>query len=166
MKKESGYGFSTRAIHMGNEVDKETGAIQRPITLANSFQLPYDPTTMNWSSADGNLYTRNGGCNQKYLQQKIADLENGEDCVVLASGVAALSGLFFALLKQGDHVIFSSVTYIAVYRLFHELFNQRRFSGSDRPDNADINITASTFGDVLVNIFCHSVASLRYNRDE
>ena len=72
MKKESGYGFSTRAIHMGNEVDKETGAIQRPITLANSFQLPYDPTTMNWSSADGNLYTRNGGCNQKYLQQKIA----------------------------------------------------------------------------------------------
>ncbi len=125
MKKESGYGFSTRAIHMGNEVDKETGAIQRPITLANSFQLPYDPTTMNWSSADGNLYTRNGGCNQKYLQQKIADLENGEDCVVLASGVAALSGLFFALLKQGDHVIFSSVTYIAVYRLFHELFNTK-----------------------------------------
>lgn len=125
MKKESGYGFSTRAIHMGNEVDKETGAIQRPITLANSVQLPYDPTTMNWSSADGNLYTRNGGCNQKYLQQKIADLENGEDCVVLASGVAALSGLFFALLKQGDHVIFSSVTYIAVYRLFHELFNTK-----------------------------------------
>ena len=51
-------------------------------------------------------------------------------------------------------------------QLFHELFNQRRFSGSDRADNADINITASTFGDVLVNIFCHSVASLRYNRDK
>lgn len=125
MEKGTTYGFTTRAIHTGNEVDPATGAIQRPITLANSFQLPYDPSTMNWSSADGNLYTRNGGCNQKYLQQKLADLEGGEDCVVLASGVAALSGLFFALLQSGDHVIFSSVTYIAVYRLFNELFNNK-----------------------------------------
>lgn len=121
----SEYGFHTRAVHTGNDVDAETGAIKRPITMANSYELPYDPTDMNWSSADGNLYTRNGGSNQKYLQEKIASLEGGEDCVVLASGVAALSGLFFALLEKGDHVIFSSVTYIAVYRLLNELFNSK-----------------------------------------
>ena len=69
---------------------------------------------MNWSSAGKNLYTRNGGSNQQYLQEKLASLEGGEDCIVLASGVAALSGLFFALLESGDHVVFSSVTYIAV----------------------------------------------------
>jgi methionine-gamma-lyase len=119
------YGFSTRAVHTGNDVDGESGAIKRPITMANSYQLPYDPTDMNWSSAAGNLYTRNGGTNQKYLQERIASLEGGEDCVVLASGVAALSGLFFALLEQGDHVIFSSVTYIAVYRLLNELLNNK-----------------------------------------
>ena len=119
------YGFSTRAVHAGNDVDAETGAIRRPITMANSYALPYDPSDMNWSSADGNLYTRNGGANQKYLQEKLASLEGGEDCVVLASGVGALSGLFFSLLKSGDHVIFSSVTYIAVYRLLNELFNHK-----------------------------------------
>jgi methionine-gamma-lyase len=119
------YGFSTRAVHTGNDVDGESGAIKRPITMGNSYQLPYDPTDMNWSSAEGNLYTRNGGTNQKYLQERIASLEGGEDCVVLASGVAALSGLFFALLEQGDHVIFSSVTYIAVYRLLNELLNNK-----------------------------------------
>lgn len=119
------FGFNTRAVHTGNDVDAETGAIKRPITMANSYELPYDPTDMNWSSADGNLYTRNGGSNQKYLQEKLASLEGGEDCVVLASGVAALSGLFFALLKSGDHVVFSSVTYIAVYRLLNELFNNK-----------------------------------------
>lgn len=112
-------------MHTGNDTDRETGAIKRPITMANSYELPYDPTEMNWSSADGNLYTRNGGSNQKYLQERIASLEGGEDCIVLASGVAALSGLFFALLRQGDHVIFSSVTYIAVYRLLNELLNQK-----------------------------------------
>lgn len=119
------YGFQTRAVHTGNDVDGETGAIKRPITMANSYELPYDPTDMNWSSAGGNLYTRNGGSNQKYLQERLASLEGGEDCIVLSSGVAALSGLFFALLESGDHVIFSSITYIAVYRLLNELFNNK-----------------------------------------
>lgn len=119
------YGFATRAVHVGNDIDRDSGAIKRPITMANSYALPYDPTDMNWSSAGGNLYTRNGGTNQNYLQERIASLEGGEDCVVLASGVAVLSGLFFALLNQGDHVIFSSVTYIAVYRLLNQLLNHK-----------------------------------------
>lgn len=119
------YSFATRAVHVGNDIDQDSGAIKRPITMANSYALPYDPTDMNWSSAAGNLYTRNGGTNQKYLQERVASLEGGEDCVVLASGVAALSGLFFALLNKGDHVIFSSVTYIAVYRLLNELLNHK-----------------------------------------
>ena len=118
-------GFATRAVHVGNEVDKDSGAIKRPITMANSYALPYDPSDMNWSSAGANLYTRNGGTNRKYLQERIASLEGGEDCVVLASGVAALSGLFFAMLNKGDHVIFSSVTYIAVYRLLNGLLNHK-----------------------------------------
>ena len=117
--------FKTRAVHVGNETDGETGEIKRPITMANSYALPYDPSSLNWSSAEKSLYTRNGGSNQKYLQERIASLEGGEDCVALASGVAALSGLFFALLKTGDHVVFASVTYIAVYRLFNELFNEK-----------------------------------------
>ena len=119
------YSFATRAVHVGNDIDQDSGAIKRPITMANSYALPYDPTDVNWSSAAGNLYTRNGGTNQKYLQERVASLEGGEDCVVLASGVAALSGLFFALLNKGDHVIFSSVTYIAVYRLLNELLNHK-----------------------------------------
>ena len=124
-ENEPALKFATRAVHVGNEVDKDSGAIKRPITMANSYALPYDPTDMNWSSAGANLYTRNGGTNQKYLQERIASLEGGEDCIALASGVAALSGLFFALLNQGDHVIFSSVTYIAVYRLLNELLNKK-----------------------------------------
>ncbi len=138
------YGFMTRAVHKGNDIDKESGAIKRPITMANSYALPYDPTDMNWSSANGNLYTRNGGTNQKYLQEKIASLEGGEDCVVLASGVAALSGLFFALLNKGDHVIFSSVTYIAVYRLLNELFNNKFGVETSLVDTSDLaNIEAA-----------------------
>lgn len=138
------YDFATRAVHVGNEIDKDSGAIKRPITMGNSYALPYDPTDVNWSSASGNLYTRNGGTNQKYLQERIASLDGGEDCVVLASGVAALSGLFFALLNQGDHVIFSSVTYIAVYRLLNELFNNKFGVETTIVDTSDLaNVEAA-----------------------
>lgn len=126
MKDIKNYEFATQCIHSGNEPDKETGAIERPITMSNSYVLPYDPSTVNWSSADDKpLYTRNGGANQMYLQERLALLEGGEAAVVLSSGVAALSGTFFSLLKSGDHVIFSDVTYIAVYRLLNELFNNK-----------------------------------------
>ncbi|WMI80046.1 trans-sulfuration enzyme family protein [Anaerotignum sp. MB30-C6] len=131
------FGFATRAIHVGNDIDQDSGAVKRPITMANSYALPYDPTDVNWSSAEGNLYTRNGGTNQKYLQERIASLEGGEDCVVLASGVAALSGLFFALLNAGDHVIFSNVTYIAAYRLLNELFKNKFGVESTLVDTSD-----------------------------
>lgn len=134
------FGFQTRAVHTGNDVDKETGAIRRPITMANSYELPYDPSDMNWSSSGGKpLYTRNGGANQNYLQEKLQALEGGEDCVVLASGVAALSGIFFTFLKSGDHVVFSNITYIAVYRLLNELLPQKYGIETTITDTSDIN---------------------------
>jgi methionine-gamma-lyase len=131
------FGFLTRAVHTGNDVDGETGAIRRPIVMANSYVLPYDPSDLNWSGADRDIYTRNGGSNQRYLQEKLASLSNGEDCIVLGSGVAALSGLFFSLLQSSDHVVFSSVTYIAVYRLLNELFNRKFQVESTIVDTSD-----------------------------
>ena len=131
--------FTTRSIHVGNEADPATGAVEPAIYMANSFQLPYDPSTMNWSASEENIYTRNGGVNQGKLEKKLANLEGGEDCVVLASGVAALSALFFTKLKKGDHVIFSTVTYIATYRIFNELWTEKWGIETSIVDCTDVN---------------------------
>jgi methionine-gamma-lyase len=136
---DENFGFATRAVHAGNEVDGETGAIRRPITMANSYELPYDPSDLNWSAAEGNIYTRNGGANQRYLQEKLRLLHGGADCVALASGVAALAGVFFAFLKSGDHVIVSDSTYIAAYRLLHELLPGKYNVESTLVDSTDPN---------------------------
>jgi methionine-gamma-lyase len=136
---DKNFGFATRAVHGGNETDSETGAIRRPITMANSYELPYDPTGINWSSTGGNLYTRNGGANQAYLQQKLALLHSTEDCVVLATGVAALSGVFFAFLKSGDHAVVSDSSYIAAYRLMHELLPEKYGIQTTLVDSCDLN---------------------------
>ena len=118
-------GFSTLAVHLGNGVDAETGAIRRPISVANAYALPYDPSGINWSSSDVNLYARNGHPNQRYLEAKIAKLEGAEDTVVLASGVAALAADFTTFLSKGDHAIFSDTTYIAAYRLLHQILPEK-----------------------------------------
>lgn len=119
---QSKRSFETRCIHAGNGIDKETGAIRRPITMANSYLLPEDASDLNWSDTNQLIYTRNTSANQIYLQEKLASLEGGEDCVVLGSGVSALAGVFFTFLNQNAHVICTNVSYIAVYRLLQEYF--------------------------------------------
>lgn len=116
------YDFITNCIHAGNGIDKETGAIRRPITMANSYRLPDDASALNWSDPNNLVYTRNTSANQIYLQQRLATLEGGEDCVVLGSGVSALAGVFFTFLSRDTHVICTNVSYIAVYRLLQEYF--------------------------------------------
>jgi cystathionine gamma-synthase/methionine-gamma-lyase len=135
-------GFPTQCIHAGNGIDKETGAIRRPLTMANSYRLPEDASAMNWSDPNQLVYTRNTSANQIYLQEKLAMLEEGEDCVVLATGVAALSGVFFTFLEKDAHVICSNVSYIAVYRLLNEYFPAKYGIEATLVDTADVEAVA------------------------
>jgi cystathionine beta-lyase/cystathionine gamma-synthase len=112
-------------VHAGNEIDPGTGAIRTPLVMANSYALPDDPSDLNWSGTDAAIYTRNSGVNQLALQQRLAVLENGEDAVALASGVAALHAVFFTFLRSGDHVVVADVVYEATYRLFSELLPEK-----------------------------------------
>ncbi|GAA1881643.1 aminotransferase class I/II-fold pyridoxal phosphate-dependent enzyme [Pseudonocardia ailaonensis] len=118
--------FDTLSVHAGNDIDPGTGAIRRPLVMANSYALPDDPSTLSWSDFGTPLYTRNGGANQGWLEEKLTLLETAGapgnvDAVALASGVAALHAVFFTFLRSGDHVVSSDVTYVAVFRLLTEL---------------------------------------------
>lgn len=117
--------FGSRAVHAGNAVDKGSGAIRTPIVMANSYALPDDPSNVSWSGTEIPLYTRNSGANQIALQTKLAALEEAEDAVALASGVAALHAVFFTYLGTGDHIVVADVTYEATWRLFTELLPQK-----------------------------------------
>lgn len=139
MSEEIQQGFSTRCVHAGNGIDKETGAIRRPITMANSYRLPEDASTLNWSDPNNLFYTRTTSANQIYLQEKLASLEDGEDCVVLASGVAALAGVFFSFLDKDSHVICTDVSYIAVYRLLHEYYPEKYGVDVSLVDTTDLD---------------------------
>lgn len=117
--------FNTQAVHAGNRVDPGSRAIRTPIVMANSYALPEDPSEMSWSGTDAPIYTRNSGTNQQSVEAKMAIFEQGEEAVVLASGVAALHATFFTFLRTGDHAIVPDVSYEATWRLFKELLPER-----------------------------------------
>lgn len=152
--KYKGYDITTQAIHTGTDYDQETGAVRRPLHMANSYKLPDDLSQVNYSSTDLLMYARNGNPNQHWLEEKIAALHDADDAIVLASGVAALHALFWTLLESGDRVVYPNVSYMAVYRMFHELFNRKFKVETVMVDMTDLEAVkkAITPGTKLVHI--------------
>ena len=148
------YDITTQAIHTGTDYDAETGAVRRPLHMANSYKLPDDLSKVNYSSTDLLMYARNGNANQHWLEEKVAALYGADDAIVLASGVAALHALFWTLLKTGDRVVYPKVSYMAVYRMFHELFNKKFGVETVMVDMTDLDAVrmAITPGTRLVHI--------------
>lgn len=149
----------TQAVHVGNEIDSGSGAVRTPIILANSYALPEDPSAMSWSSADATLYTRNGGANQKLLQQKLALLDHGDDAVVLASGVAALHAVFFTVLRSGDHAIIADQTYEASFRLFDELLPEKYGIEATFVDTSDLDAVRAAIRPTTKLIHTETIAN-------
>lgn len=116
-------GDMTMSVHSGN--DSTGPSVRTPITMANSYHLPDNPETLDWSGTEQLFYTRNSGANQVALQTKLAAMEHAEDAVVLASGVAALHAVFFTLLRTGDHVVVSDTTYEATWKLWSRLLPEK-----------------------------------------
>ncbi|ANY23134.1 trans-sulfuration enzyme family protein [Gordonia terrae] len=129
----------TRSVHAGN--DASGPSVRTPITMANSYHLPPEPEAMSWSGTEQLFYTRNTGANEVALQDKLAALENADDAVVLASGVAALHAVFFTLLSAGDHVVVSDTTYEATWKLWSDLLPTKYGIEATFVDVGDLDAT-------------------------
>jgi len=102
--------FQTRAIHIGNKPDKETGAVSPPIHLASTFEQE------SVGNDKGFDYSRGGNPTRKRLEDNLAALEQGTYGLMFASGMAATTALF-QTLSSGDHVIIGHNVYGGTYRM-------------------------------------------------
>ena len=123
------YELNTRCIHAGTGIDKETRALRRPITLGNSYRM-YDnmdelAISFDWENTHEFIYPRSRHPNARFLEERVASLEGGEDCVVFATGVAAMVGVFFTFVNTGDHIICSRICYIGVHEFLANHFSER-----------------------------------------
>ncbi len=113
-------GFSTRAIHNGEEPDFREGAsgdVAVPIHLSTTFaRLKAGSPTADYE------YTRSLNPTRKALEEKLAALDSAKYGLAFSSGLAAASTLIISLLKAGDNVIGFDDLYGGTRRLLSNVF--------------------------------------------
>jgi len=109
-------GFSTTAIHAGNEPDPSTGAVSVPIYQTSTFAQ--EALGVN----KGYEYARTKNPTRTALETNLAALEGAKYGFAFASGMAAIDTTL-RLLKSGDHVILGDNTYGGTFRLFDRILS-------------------------------------------
>ncbi len=107
------WGFATKAVHVGSDPCPRTGALATPIYQTSTFvfESAEQGGRRFAGEEEGYIYTRLGNPTQRALEMKIASLEGADDAIIAGSGMAAVSGIFFSVVKQGDHVISANSIY-------------------------------------------------------
>jgi cystathionine beta-lyase/cystathionine gamma-synthase len=107
-------GFSTDAIHAGQEPDPSTGAVIVPIYQTSTF------VQEELGKNKGYEYARTSNPTRTALERNLATLEGGTFGFAFASGMAAINALL-SLLKAGDHVVAARNLYGGSVRLFERV---------------------------------------------
>jgi methionine-gamma-lyase len=124
MTTSDSFGLQTLAIHAGEKPDPTTGASAPNLVMSTTFVADPD---ISFSAEDLGaetpfVYTRWGNPTIDQLEKKLASLEGAAAAVAFASGMAAISGLFFYTLRTGDHLIMSDVSYAGAAELTLDFF--------------------------------------------
>jgi cystathionine gamma-synthase len=106
------HGFSTKAIHAGQEPDPTTGAVITPIHPSTTFAQD----GVGGARA-GYEYSRSSNPTRTALQECLAALEDGRHGVAFGSGMGATDVLLRALLRPGDHIVIPHDAYGGTFRL-------------------------------------------------
>lgn len=114
MPKAKNPGFSTRAIHVGNEADPSTGAVAPPIFATSTYAQEELGKTKGYD------YSRAGNPTRTRLEENLASLEGGVAARVFSSGMAAISAVC-QMMKAGDHIVASNNLYGGTPRLFNQI---------------------------------------------
>ena len=102
--------FSTKAIHVGNEADKESGSVSPPIHLTSTFKQDAVGQTRGFD------YSRVQNPTRQRLEENLAALDNAKYAICFSTGMAATTALF-QLFDAGDHILISRNTYGGTYRM-------------------------------------------------
>lgn len=113
MKDKEIKSHFTSVIHAGQHPDPAFGGVSVPIYQSSTFAFSSaEQGAARFAGKDtGYIYTRIGNPTTKALEDNIAHLENGFGGLATASGMAAITTIFVALLNQRSHLISTDAVY-------------------------------------------------------
>ncbi len=130
-------GFSTTAIHAGNEPESTTGSVSVPIFQTSTY------AQVALGEHKGYEYARTQNPTRSALEKNIAALEGAEFGFAFASGMSAIDACL-KLVKAGDHVILGDNTYGGTFRLFDKVLSHYGVE-FDLVDTTDIHKLEEAF---------------------
>ena len=130
-------GFSTTAIHAGNEPDIATGAVSVPIYQTSTYAQEA------LGKNKGFEYARTQNPTRLALEKNIAALENAKFGYAFASGMSAIDAVL-KLVKGGEHVVLGDNTYGGTFRLFSRILSNYGVE-FDLADTSDISKVEKAF---------------------
>jgi len=103
----------THAVHAGESKAKFCDALTVPIfqTATYVFKNTRDIGKFGRKELAHYEYGRYGNPTQRAAEEKLAALEGGEDCLLFASGMAAIATTLLTFLSKGDHIILTDDSY-------------------------------------------------------
>jgi cystathionine gamma-synthase len=106
-------GISTLAVHAGEPRPKPGNALATPImqTATYTFADTEELSAHFERRIEREEYGRYGNPTQRIAELKLAVLEGAEDCLLFASGMAAITTTLFAVLSRGSHVVVTDDSY-------------------------------------------------------
>ena len=118
-------GLRTRAVHGGVVPDPMTRAIAPVISPAVNYAATFGEIGLSAAGSGGDesafVYSREGHPNGRQLERRLALLEGGDDALVFASGMAAITALCLQLLDTGDHIVVGDVSYAGSAELLRDM---------------------------------------------
>ena len=132
-------GFSTRAIHAGQDPDPRTGAVMVPVYQTSTFAQSEVGVHAGWD------YARSGNPTRDALQEAVASLEGGAHGIAFASGLAACDAVL-RTLSPGDHVVMANDVYGGTYRLLKRVHEPWGLT-LDPVDLSDLDVVARAWRD-------------------
>jgi methionine-gamma-lyase len=105
--------FKTQLLHSGSGADAQTGALTTPIYQSSTFTYgtAEEGKARFAGEQKGYIYSRMANPTVDALEQQLAQLEGADEALVVASGMAAVSSIFYALVSHGDEVAFIDPVY-------------------------------------------------------
>lgn len=93
--------------------DRHHGSINIPVyqTSLFSFDTYEQFNQARVDEQENFVYSRGNNPTVRYLEDKLAQLEQGERAKCFASGMAAISAAIMSIVRQGDHVICTHQAY-------------------------------------------------------
>ncbi len=116
-------GLNSLLVHVGEAPDPVSGSVTPPIYQTSTFAFPTNESMADFMNEQkaGYIYTRLGNPNFTVAEAKIARLEGAEKCLVVASGMAAVSTALLSVCSSGDHIIAHADIYGGSFGLLHDL---------------------------------------------